>query len=83
MRRFVLSGARVLTNHTNDAWYLDSSALHKHFCANVMRCVESRKAMIAASNTGVSAIIDACGKIPVSAKVCERAVISGTFRQNG
>ena len=83
MRRFVLSGARVLTNHTNDAWYLDSSALHKHFCANVMRCVESRKAMIAASNTGVSAIIDACGKISVSAKVCERAVISGTFRQNG
>ncbi|MDR2426679.1 MAG: apolipoprotein N-acyltransferase [Endomicrobium sp.] len=80
--RFVLSGAKVLTNHTNDAWFLDSSAPYKHFSANVFRAVESRKAVIIAANTGVSAIIDASGKINVSSKVYERTLITGTFFQN-
>ncbi|MDR1196532.1 MAG: apolipoprotein N-acyltransferase [Endomicrobium sp.] len=82
VRRFVLSGAKVLTNHTNDAWFLDSSAPYKHFAANIFRAVESRKAVIVAANTGVSAIIDASGKIAVSTRVYERTLITGTFRQN-
>ncbi|MCL1971553.1 MAG: apolipoprotein N-acyltransferase [Endomicrobia bacterium] len=82
VRRFVLSGAKVLTNHTNDAWFFDSSASHKHFSANVFRAVESRKAVIVAANTGVSAIIDASGRIVSESKLCEQAIISGTFLQN-
>lgn len=83
VRKFVLGGAKVLTSNSNDAWFFDSSGPYKHFSANVFRAVESRKAVIAAANTGVSAIIDAAGKITVSTRVYERAVISGTFRQNG
>ena len=83
VRQFVLNGAKVLTSNSNDAWFFDSSGPYKHFSANVFRAVESRKAVIAAANTGVSAIIDAAGKITVSTRVYERAVISGTFRQNG
>ncbi|MDR2426680.1 MAG: apolipoprotein N-acyltransferase [Endomicrobium sp.] len=81
-RRFVLAGAKVLTSNSNDAWFLDSSGPYKHFMANVIRAVESRKAIIVAANTGVSAIIDASGKIAVSTGVYERAIITGTFYQN-
>lgn len=80
--RFVMSGAKVLTNHTNDAWYFDTSAPYKHFCANVFRAVESRKAIITSANTGVSAIIDPTGKINHETRVCERTLFAGTFRQN-
>ena len=82
VRRFVLSGAKVLTNHTNDAWFLNTSALYKHFSANVFRSVESRKTIISAANTGVSAIVDASGKIVTEAPVCERIILTGTFLQN-
>jgi apolipoprotein N-acyltransferase len=82
VRRFVLGGAKVLTSNSNDAWFYNSSGPYKHFCANVLRAVESRKAVIVSANTGVSAIIDASGKIAVSTRVYERAIISGTFYQN-
>ncbi|MCL2145410.1 MAG: apolipoprotein N-acyltransferase, partial [Endomicrobia bacterium] len=83
VRRFILSGAKVLTNHTNDAWFFDSSASYKHFSANVFRAVESRKMIIAAANTGVSGIIDASGRIVKESALCERAIVTGTFMQNG
>ncbi|MCL1971554.1 MAG: apolipoprotein N-acyltransferase [Endomicrobia bacterium] len=82
VRRFVLSGAKVLTNHTNDAWFFDSSAPHKHFSANVFRAIESRKAIIVAANTGVSAFVYPNGKIKNETGVYERILISGPFMQN-
>ncbi|MDR1941811.1 MAG: apolipoprotein N-acyltransferase [Endomicrobium sp.] len=81
-RRFILSGAKVFTNHTNDAWFLDSSAPYKHFCANVFRAVESRKDVIIAANTGVSGAVNAAGKIISETKVYERKLLTGTFFQN-
>jgi apolipoprotein N-acyltransferase len=83
VRRFVLSGAKVLTSHTNDAWFFNSSALYKHFSANVLRAVESRKMIIVSANTGVCAIIDASGKVISKTNVCERTFLAGTFLQNG
>ena len=82
VRRFVLSGAKVLTNHTNDAWYLNTSAPYKHFSANVFRAIESRKAIIVAANTGVSAFVYPNGRIKNETGVYERLLISGTFMQN-
>jgi len=82
VRRFVFSGAKVLTNNSNDAWYMNSSAPYKHFFANVFRAVESRKVVLVAANTGVSAIVEPTGAISVATKVYERAIITGTFRQN-
>ncbi|MCL2145379.1 MAG: apolipoprotein N-acyltransferase [Endomicrobia bacterium] len=82
VRRLVFAGAKVLTGNSNDAWFYDSSGPYKHFSANIFRCIESRKAMIVAANTGVSAIIDASGKIAVSTRVYERIIINGTFTQN-
>ena len=62
-RKLILNGAKILTNHTNDAWFFDSYAPYQHFVMNIFRAVENRKNVIVSANTGISAIIDSTGKI--------------------
>ncbi|MCR4662945.1 MAG: apolipoprotein N-acyltransferase [Endomicrobiaceae bacterium] len=62
-RKLVLNGAKILTNHTNDAWFFDSYAPYQHFVMNIFRAVENRKNVIVAANTGISAVIDSTGDI--------------------
>lgn len=58
-----LAGADFFVNLTNDAWFGRSSAPYQHLAMSVFRCVEQRKPMIRAANTGISACIDRFGKI--------------------
>ncbi|MDR1941812.1 MAG: apolipoprotein N-acyltransferase [Endomicrobium sp.] len=81
-RRFCLAGAKVLTNHTNDAWFFDTAAPYQHFTMNVFRAVETRKAVIVSANSGVSGIVEASGKIAFATPVSEKAVAQGVFLQN-
>jgi apolipoprotein N-acyltransferase len=81
-RRFTLNGAKVLTNHTNDAWFFDTAAPHQHFMMNVFRAVENRKAVLVSANSGVSGIIEASGRITASTNVMKPEMISGEFLQN-
>ena len=81
-RRFCLNGAKVLTNHTNDAWFFDTAAPHQHFMMNVFRAVENRKAMLVSANSGISGIIEASGRIVASTKAMEPDFLSGEFLQN-
>lgn len=62
-RELVLNGAKILTNHTNDAWFFDSYAPYQHFIMNVFRAIENRKNIIVSANTGISAVIDSAGNI--------------------
>jgi len=62
-RRFVKDGADFLVNVTNDAWYGNSSAPYQHLAQAAFRTVENRVPMVRAANTGISAIIDADGRI--------------------
>lgn len=82
-RRFCLNGAKVLTNHTNDAWFFDTAAPYQHFMMNVFRAVENRKAVIVSANSGISGIIDASGRIVTTTQISIGANISGEFLQNG
>ncbi len=81
-RRFVLSGAKVLTNHTNDAWFFDTAAPHQHFIMNIFRAVENRKAIIVSANSGISGIIEASGVITEKTKSAESILLTGKFLQN-
>lgn len=81
-RRFVLSGAKVLTNHTNDAWFFDTAAPHQHFMMNVFRAVENRKDVIVSANSGISGIIEASGIIIDKTPSSKSALLKGTFHQN-
>jgi apolipoprotein N-acyltransferase len=62
-RRFINGGADFLVNVTNDAWYGNTSAPYQHLAQAAFRTVENRVPMVRAANTGISAIIDADGRI--------------------
>ncbi|MDR2437368.1 MAG: apolipoprotein N-acyltransferase [Endomicrobium sp.] len=81
-RKIVLNGAKVLTNHTNDAWFFDTAAPYQHFMMNVFRAVENRRFMLVSANTGVSGIIEASGAVVDKTVVSKEELLSGTFSQN-
>lgn len=62
-RSFVLSGARLLVNLTNDAWFDVSAAPMQHLAHAVFRCVENRVPAVRATNSGMTAFIDRSGRI--------------------
>jgi apolipoprotein N-acyltransferase len=62
-RRFVLRGANLLANVTNDGWFLRSAASQQHVANAVFRCVETRLAMVRAANTGVTCFVNEFGRI--------------------
>jgi len=60
-RKLTQEGAEYLVNITNDQWFGDSSAPYQHFNMNVLRCIENRRALARAANTGISGVIDPYG----------------------
>ncbi len=58
-----LPEANLLVNTSNDAWFGDSLAPHQHLQIAQMRALETGRAMVRSTNTGISAFIDAHGKI--------------------
>jgi len=62
-RQFVLAGANLLVNVTNDGWFLRSAGSRQHLANAVFRCVETRLSMVRAANTGVTCFINDFGKI--------------------
>lgn len=65
-RQFVLGGANLLANVTNDGWFLRSAASQQHLANAVFRCVETRLPMVRAANTGVTCTINEFGQLSSS-----------------
>jgi apolipoprotein N-acyltransferase len=63
VRQFVRHGAQFLVNITNDAWFGYSPASYQHLSMVVLRAVENRLPVVRAANTGISAVIDATGRL--------------------
>jgi len=68
VRQFVLStetnpGANLLVDITNDGWFLHSAGSHQHLANAVFRCVETRRPMVRAANTGVTCFVNQSGRI--------------------
>jgi apolipoprotein N-acyltransferase len=72
-----LPQATLLANFTNDAWWGDTIASKQHLQIAQARSLETGRPMLRATNTGVSAIIDARGRIAASAPEFETATVSG------
>ena len=53
----------LLVNITNDSWFGDTSEPWEHLALSVFRAVEMRTDLVRAVNTGVSAYIDANGRV--------------------
>jgi apolipoprotein N-acyltransferase len=62
-RQFVLAGANLLVNVTNDGWFLRSAGSRQHLANAVFRCVETRLPMVRAANTGVTCFVNEFGNI--------------------
>jgi len=61
--KFVRDGADVLANLTNDAWYGNSSGPYQHVALVRFKCIETRRPVIRAANTGISLSADRVGRI--------------------
>jgi apolipoprotein N-acyltransferase len=55
--------ADVLVNGTNDSWYGDTIQPMEHLALAAFRTIETRRALIRSTNTGISAIVDPAGRI--------------------
>jgi apolipoprotein N-acyltransferase len=53
----------LLVNLTNDAWYGETSEPWEHMALSVFRAIELRTDLVRAVNSGVSAFIDANGRV--------------------
>ena len=62
-RKFVRNAPQLLVNCTNDGWFLQSEENEQHLANAIFRCVELRRPMARAANTGVTCVIDANGRI--------------------
>ncbi len=75
--RAVQPGTRpgLLVNITNDAWFGGSAGPWQHLAAARMRTVEEGLPMLRAANTGISAVIDANGRIIASLGLDKAGVV--------
>ena len=62
-RKFIRNGPQVMVNVSNDGWFRESAEPIHHYNNAIFRCIEFRRPMIRAANTGVSAFIDSRGSV--------------------
>lgn len=76
----VLREATLLVNVTNDAWFGDSTARYQHLQISRMRALEAGRPLLRAANDGISAIIDARGRITQTLPNFVPGVLSATVQ---
>ena len=78
-RRFAARGSELIINLTNDAWYGDSSAPYQHLAMARWRAVETRRYLLRATNSGISAIVEPTGRIQSSTPLFTEDICIGRF----
>jgi apolipoprotein N-acyltransferase len=80
LREGVRDGAGWLVNVTNDAWFGDTVAPRQHLAMARLRCVEFRRPMVRAANSGISAVVDSGGEIVSFLGLSRRGVVVASIR---
>ncbi len=80
IRKMVLKGAAFIVNPTNDSWYGRTSAPYQHLQQARFRAVETRRYLLRAGSTGISALIDPYGRIHSKLGLFEENFIVVEFR---
>lgn len=62
-RKFVLNGADLLVNLTNDGWFEQTAAAEQHLANAIFRAVETRRPLVRCGNTGVTCGVDTLGRV--------------------
>ncbi len=63
VRRSVKAGSQFFVTITNDAWFGDTSCPSQHLMLTANRCAEYGCPMVRVATTGISAAVDARGKL--------------------
>lgn len=63
VRQFAAGGAQVLFNISNDGWFGHSAARQQHLSIVRMRAAENRRWILRSTNDGITATIDAAGRV--------------------
>jgi apolipoprotein N-acyltransferase len=77
------TASTLLVNVTNDAWFGDSTAPHQHLDISRMRSLETGRAMLRATNDGITALIDADGRLAGRLPQFEPGVLTGLVQPRG
>ncbi len=62
-RKFVRDSPQLIVNVTNDGWFGHSSASAQHLANALFRCIELRRPMARAANTGMTCLVDSFGSL--------------------
>jgi len=85
VRALASRGAQVLINLSDDSWFGDSAEPEEHLAHAVFRAIESRRDLVRATGSGISAFITATGyvksRLPISHSGAEVAVLTAEIRR--
>jgi apolipoprotein N-acyltransferase len=71
----VRDGAEFLVNITDDSWFGNGNAPWQHLQGAILRAVETRRPLVRASNSGISAVIEPSGRITARIELSRRALM--------
>ncbi len=83
VRKFVLGGAEVLFNLSNDSWAGSVSARHQHLQIARMRAAENGRWLVRVTNDGVTAAIDPAGRLVDALPEAHEAAARFRFQYRG
>ena len=64
---------------TNDGWWKNTPGYRHHFNFSPIRAIENRRDFVRVANTGISAVIDAKGRVVARTPWWEKATYKGTI----
>ncbi|CAN5609244.1 apolipoprotein N-acyltransferase [soil metagenome] len=75
-RDMARSGANLLVNISNDAWFGRTTGAEQHFQMGRVRAIETRRYVARAGNDGITAVIDPLGRVTQRFPRGERAAFT-------
>lgn len=78
VRSFVRDGAELIVVSTNNRSYRTSANSAQHVALSQMRAAETARPVLHASISGITAVIDASGKVESRTRLFHNAVVTGT-----
>jgi len=70
-------GANLLLGMSNDSWFASRAAAHQHLALAVFRAIETRRALVHVTTSGVSAVIDPLGRVRTQIPWLEVSGVAG------
>jgi apolipoprotein N-acyltransferase len=79
-RALAAAGATLLANPSNDGWFTAEAPARHQLRAAQLRAIENRRAVVRATQDGVSAVIDARGRVRAASGRHRAEVLAATVR---